>query len=87
MGRRVLVFIDNDSTRFACIRGYSDSEASNEMLKALALLEARFPARIFFARVPSWSNPADGASRDRVAEVAGEFKAAAVDVTAPASVE
>eukprot|EP00971_Amphidinium_carterae_P029427 579238-Amphidinium_carterae.1 len=38
--RKVVVYIDNDSARYACIRGWSEAEGSNEILDAMAVLDA-----------------------------------------------
>eukprot|EP00971_Amphidinium_carterae_P117403 2325579-Amphidinium_carterae.1 len=81
-GRRVFIYVDNDAARYACIRGWSEAVGSNEMIRALAVLDARGRSLSFFARVPSKSNPADEASRGLVAEVALKFHARAVEVTA-----
>eukprot|EP00971_Amphidinium_carterae_P125064 2477997-Amphidinium_carterae.1 len=60
--RRILVFIDNESARLALIRGWSASRPSNELLRRFALIQAKMLAHLWFARVPSKSNPADGPS-------------------------
>eukprot|EP00971_Amphidinium_carterae_P042542 836427-Amphidinium_carterae.1 len=49
-GRKVFFFVDNDAARYACIRGWSEAVGSNQMIRALAVLDARAPSLFFFAR-------------------------------------
>ena len=62
-GRRVIVFIDNDSARFALIRGYSPVPASRALVETTWQELARAQAAPWFERVPSTGNPADAPSR------------------------
>ena len=65
--RDALVFIDNNSSKDALIRGVSASGASSRMIKEARLTCARFAIAPWFDRVPSPSNIADALSR-------GEFQ-------------
>ncbi|CAE8583271.1 unnamed protein product [Polarella glacialis] len=61
--RSVIVFIDNNSVLFNLVSGYGVAQASRPMLQHLAELDVRAPSRIWFTRVSSEANPADGPSR------------------------
>eukprot|EP00971_Amphidinium_carterae_P272070 5399841-Amphidinium_carterae.1 len=56
------------------------------MLQKISLIDAAYPSLSWYARVPSASNPADDASRNRVDEVSKRFGARAIEVICPASV-
>ena len=62
-GRRVIYFIDNQSSLDALIKGTSSSELFRAMLERWENLDVNSGAMNWFARVPSHSNPADGPSR------------------------
>jgi hypothetical protein len=62
-GRRVLWFIDNDPARFSLIRGASQSSVSMRLLFEFWSSDTAHPCFNWFARVPSYSNPADLPSR------------------------
>lgn len=64
--RRVFVFIDNDSARQGLLKGYSDSFSSELMIRELVRIESKSQSWVWYARVPSISNPADGPSRLRL---------------------
>ena len=61
--REALVFIDNNSSKDALIRGISASTASSQMARESRLLCARYAIAPWFDRVPSPSNLADDPSR------------------------
>jgi len=56
-------YIDNDSARFGLIKAYSPSVQSNLIISAFVNLELSLKVNSWFARVPSFSNPADEPSR------------------------
>ncbi len=58
-----LVVIDNDSARFALIGMYSPSQASTEILEAIATQELALQTLSWCARVASLANIGDGPSR------------------------
>ena len=62
-GRSLTAYIDNDSARFALIRGESHAAASRDLLAAVAEEDVAWPVPTWFARCPSESNPADAPSR------------------------
>lgn len=64
--RRCFIFIDNDGARHGLIKGYSDSFSSELIIRQLIGLELEAQSWVWYARVPSCSNPADGPSRLRL---------------------
>ena len=68
-GRRVLVFVDNDSARHALIRGGSPSLASAHLVSEFWRTETALVAYAWIERVPSASNIADGPSRLRFSQI------------------
>lgn len=64
--RRVFVFVDNDAARHGLIKGCSDSFASDAIIRRVVQLDATSQNWIWYARVPSASNPGDGPSRLRL---------------------
>ena len=60
---QVVFYIDNESARMAYIRGCGETSAASIYISEFVSLEAENQLRSWFARVPSHSNPADGASR------------------------
>ena len=62
-GRRVLLFMDNDSARHALIRGGSTSTASAHLVGLFWREETLLRAYSWIERVPTASNVADGPSR------------------------
>ena len=62
-GRRVLLFVDNDSARHALIRGGSPSLASAYLVSAFWKAETALLAYAWVGRVLSASNIADSPSR------------------------
>ena len=73
LDRRVLLFIDNESCRFALIKRASRSSAVLDMLKVIGELEAGAKAFVWFERVASFTNPADWPSRLDSASLPGEL--------------
>ena len=62
-GRRVLVFIDNDSARHSLIKCYSPVNATARLLWEMLGVDSALGAVCWYARVPSESNIADEPSR------------------------
>ena len=62
-GRDVIHFIDNDSARFALIKGSSPCLESAWLVQSFWTDEGEADTRSWIARVPSRSNIADGPSR------------------------
>ena len=70
LGRRVVVYIDNDSARYGLVRADSPVPASREIIDAIVAVDREFPCVPWYARCPGPSNIADGPSRLRFVEVA-----------------
>ncbi|CAK0909372.1 unnamed protein product [Prorocentrum cordatum] len=79
-GRRVIVFVDNDAARAAMVNGHSGTPASARLVGTAWALAQEQCAYLWFDRVPSPSNVADGPSRGKVenAERLGFVQARAV---------
>ena len=56
-------YIDNESARMAYIRGTGETSLASAFFSEFVTCEADHQLRSWFARVPSYSNLADGASR------------------------
>ena len=68
--RRSIFFVDNDSARYAIIKGRSGSESMCVLAHAFHELDDLTPTYWWIARVPSFSNPSDAPSRGKGAEEA-----------------
>ena len=66
---QVVYFIDNESSRMACIRGTGETLRASEVTQAFVNLESKLQHKVWFGRVPSHSNPADSPSRLHFEEV------------------
>lgn len=66
--QKAIAWIDNEAARATAIKGNSDSSTLRGMARVSQQLEATSPALLWYERVASYSNPADGPSRDRVQE-------------------
>lgn len=73
--RRVLVFIDNSSVKAAAAKGASSQIELFSMLSLICLEQSRNPTLVWYTRVPSKSNCADGPSRGRAKQTAAELGA------------
>ena len=62
-GQPVLFFIDNESARFALIKGTSPATPSGRLVSWAAALDAKHGTSPWYARVPSSSNCAGAPSR------------------------
>ena len=68
---QVVFYIDNESSRMAYIKGHGETLRAKFMIEEFVDIEARLKLRIWFGRVPSYSNPADSPSRLCNTEVLG----------------
>ena len=66
--RRTLWFVDNDAARYALIKGVSPSPTMRILVREFYSYELEYPSYHWIERVPSFSNVADGPSRDDEAE-------------------
>ena len=62
--RRVLFFVDNESARFSAIKGGSVSPTMHDLVRLWDGPNKEWPALLWVERVPSFSNLADGPSRN-----------------------
>ena len=81
--RRVLFFIDNEVAKFACVTMCSDSKFTRSILQAVVAEELSSQTWTWYSRVPSYSNPADDASRMRCAETEAKFAAKRIRAELP----
>ena len=68
---QVVYYVDNESARMACIRGSGETLRAGEIVRSFVEVEARLQHRVWFGRVPSFSNPSDAPSRLDFQEVLG----------------
>ena len=61
--RSVILFLDNDAARYALVKGYSPVTSAARLVGEAWLSFAACGAAVWFARVPTESNPADAPSR------------------------
>ena len=78
---RVVLFVDNEGTKFSLLKGLSDNACVDSMAELFAELECAEHVIAWIARVPSKSNIADPPSRG---VVEGTSLIHAVDVSATA---
>ncbi len=62
-GKRLLVFIDNESARLALVKSYSPVLASLKMVMEVAMWDYRHEVDSWYARVPTCANISDCVSR------------------------
>jgi len=60
---QVVYYIDNESARLAYVRGDGETLRASKLIQVFVEEEARLQHRVWFGRVPSFSNPADDPSR------------------------
>jgi len=61
-------WIDNESAKYACIKGTSDSFSMQVLARIMQQLENESPSAMWYERVASHSNPADMPSRSKLTE-------------------
>ena len=81
-GRRVIFFIDNESARIALVRAYSPVLASLRILMACLKSDQDLQSKSWYARVPTFSNIADGPSRLEFTKLLKDLDA---EIVAPAT--
>ena len=85
--RRVLIFVDNESAKSACINMYSMNMASLDILRLIAEWEIEFQTWSWYSRVASYSNVADAASRLQHEEMRERFGTKRVQCYVPNSLK
>ena len=61
--KRTIIFVDNQGAKFSCIRMYSEEPNGTKILMQMAKEELKNQSWTWYTRVPTFSNPADPASR------------------------
>ena len=61
---QVLHYTDNDSCRFALMRGVGETPTAKCLVSSIMQFENQLQTKSWYGRVPSHSNPADDPSRD-----------------------
>ena len=65
----VVHYIDNDAAKASMIKGYGATEVARRLVQKYVEQEERLQLKVWFARVPSFSNLSDGPSRNDCSEV------------------
>ena len=60
---KTITFVDSEPAKFICIAGRSHSDSCSAIVRQIARKECELQVWQWYTRVPSQSNPADGASR------------------------
>ena len=68
-GCPVVHYIDNDAAKASMIRGYGATEVAKRLVQRYVELEEQLQLKVWFSRVPSFSNLSDGPSRNDCSEV------------------
>ena len=76
-------WIDNESAKYACIKGTSLSHSMLVMCRVLQQIEAERPSSVWYERVSSHSNPGDLPSRNQVKRASQLFSANAENKWVP----
>ena len=63
-GAQVVHFLDNESARFALLKGAGETAVAQSLIFNITKCELEWQTRSWYSRVPSFSNPADDPSRD-----------------------
>ena len=80
---RVFVFIDSEPALFSLIRGTSNTQSCASIVRECHRLIEKYNIFVWFVRIPSKSNPADGPSRLLLEESAQLFNASIVTCNMP----
>ena len=65
-----IAWIDNDSARYAILKGNSDSFSLRALCRVNQQIELEAPSSVWYERASSYSNPSDGPSRKLVSQTA-----------------
>ena len=82
-GKRVIYFIDNESSRLGLVKAYSPVAASLDIINQVFQWDHVYDSMGWFARVPTASNIGDGSSRMSHKEVCFFQGARAVEPVFP----
>ena len=78
--KHLVAFIDNEGSKFSILKGYSKNPCLSEIVTAIACAEESASCFVWYARVPSECNPADGPSRGQPCRAAPENSRVRVEV-------
>lgn len=67
--RRCILYVDNEGSKFALIKGFADNEVVDKLAHLFATVEADNHSFLWIARVASYSNIADKPSRGDTSEL------------------
>jgi hypothetical protein len=67
--RPVIFYIDNEGAKAALVSASSSTQAGSEIIEAFVRKEFELSLKVWFARVPTASNPADPPSRLQCSEL------------------
>ena len=62
-GAHLLSFLDSEPAKHCCINANSNSEACEDLVRAIQWEDQKLLPWVWYTRVPTFSNPADAASR------------------------
>ena len=65
----VVHYIDNDAAKASLIKGYGSTDVARRLVQRSVEQEERLQLKVWFSRVPSFSNLSDGPSRNDCSEV------------------
>eukprot|EP00435_Cladocopium_sp_Y103_P054310 s357_g17.t1 len=66
---QVLHYTDNDSCRYALMKGVGETPVARHLVSAILAQESALQTKSWYGRVPSYSNPADDPSRGSFTEL------------------
>ena len=87
LGAKLLVFVDSNPAKFSLVRGTSESQACENIIRCISILDASSTTWSWYSRVPSKSNIADGPSRLRFPEKIGTFRVLRFEAPQPSSLK
>ena len=80
---KVFVFIDSEPALFSLVRGTSNTQSRANIVRECHRIIERYNLFVWFVRIPSKSNPADGPSRLLLEESAQLFNASIITCAMP----
>ena len=86
-GSKIITFVDSNPAKFSLIRGTSESESCEDIIRAISILDAAEHVWVWYARVPSKSNPADLPSRLQFPSSIAGFQVEIFEAPQPSSLK
>jgi ribonuclease HI len=78
--KHLVAFIDNEGSKFSILKGYSKNPCLSAIVTAISRAEESASCFVWYARVPSECNPADGPSRSQPCRQASKDARVRVEV-------